>query len=285
MINMKIGELAKRSGITVNAVRYYINLGLLVPKVKNKQYVFNHEDLEDLNTILKLKKLLFPLSDIHKILSLKRVTNLTDRGDIKDYLNFFVRQKEDLQLQRNELDNAINGIKQEMANIQNVIDDNYNKSGVPISMLSLIYCPHCQKQLNLKDAYIENQYILSGEFFCDCGYTAKIKEGILITNGGLISNYDYPDLERSFYINIPASFITLLQKSYNWLLERIDKSKKPCNIVYEDHMNAYFFLYRHIELMDPNCLSISYLINTYEIVKMYKERIDKLDLKLNILLY
>lgn len=279
---MKIGEIARMAGITVNAVRYYINLGLLVPKSRNKQYVFSQEDLEDLHTILKLKKLHFALEDIHKILSLKRVTNLTDRGDIKDYLNFFARQKSALLIERKALDEAISGIKEEMANIQSEIEDNHFKSGVPINMLSLIYCPHCQKPLNLKDAYIENQYVISGAFFCECGYTAEIKEGILVTTGGFISNYDYPDLERSFYKNIPATFITLLQKSYNWLLERIDKAKRPGNVVYEDHMNAYFFLYRHIELMDPDAY---YIVSDkyFEIVKMYKERLDKLNLRLNIL--
>ena len=156
--------------------------------------------------IIKLKSLHFSLNDIHKILSLSRVSNLNDRGDIEDYLKFFLEQKDRLMQERADLDKAISGIKNEIDSIKNSIENHSLKTGVPLSMLGKIYCPHCQKQLNLKDAYIENQYVLSGEFLCDCGYTAKIRDGILCTKGGCISAYDSPDLERSFMKNIPAHF-------------------------------------------------------------------------------
>ena len=282
MNNMKIGEIAKIAGIPINAIRYYINLGLLIPKSKNKQYVFSEEDLQDLQTIIKLKTFHFSLNDIHKIISLKRISNLADRGDIEDYLRFFIDQKNELQQQKKELETAINGLKQEISNIQTLSDNHSCKTGVPLVMLDKIYCPHCQKPLTLKDAYIENQYILSGEFFCNCGYHATIKDGILCTTGGYISPYDYPDLERSFYKNIPAAFISTLQKSYNWLLDHIAEAKPAGKVFFEDHMNAYVFSYRHIELMEKNAQYI--LADKYfEIVKMYKERIDKLNLNLNIL--
>lgn len=280
--DMRIGEIAKIVDIPINSVRYYINMGLLVPQSKNKQYIFDEADLNDLQLILKLKALRFSLNDIHKILSLSRVSNLSDRGDIEDYLRFFLEQKEHLVQERNELDKAIQGIGKEIDDIKNAIDNHSLKTGVPLSMLNKIYCPHCQKQLNLKDAYIENQYVLSGEFLCDCGYSAKIKEGILCTKGGYISTYDYPDLERSFVKSVPAPFVSNLQKSYNWLMEQLAAAKPAGKVVMEDHMNAYAFSYRHIQQMDH---SANYILadKYFEIIKMYKERIDRLNLNLNIL--
>lgn len=279
---MRIGEIAKTVDIPVNSVRYYINMGLLIPQNKNKQYIFNNEDLEDLKLILKLKALRFSLNDIHKILSLNRISNLSDRGDIEDYLQFFMEQKELLTQERAELDKALAGIKNEIEHIKNTIDNHSLKTGVPLSMLSKIYCPHCQKQLNLKDAYIENQYVLSGEFVCNCGYTAKIKEGILCTEGGYISPYDFADLDRSFVKHVPAPFVSTLQKSYNWMLDQIANASPQGKIIMEDHMNAYVFTYRHIEQLEQNA---SYILTDkyFEIVKMYKERIDSLNLNLDIL--
>lgn len=279
---MRIGEIAKAVDIPVNSVRYYINMGLLVPQNKNKQYIFNEEDLQDLQLILKLKTLHFSLNDIHKILSLSRVSNLSDRGDIEDYLQFFLEQKDRLAQERAELDRAIAGLRDEIDHIKTSIENHSLKTGVPLTMLNNIFCPHCQKQLNLKDAYIENQYVLSGEFLCDCGYTAKIKDGILCTKGGYISDYDYPDLERSFVKNVPAPFISNLQKSYNWLLEQLAAANPAGKVVMEDHLNAYAFSYRHIQQMNPTS---NYILadKYFEIVKMYKERIDRLNLNLNIL--
>ncbi|MGI5823960.1 MAG: MerR family transcriptional regulator [Bacillota bacterium] len=279
---MRIGEIAKRVNIPVNSVRYYINMGLLVPQNKNKQYIFNDDDLKDLELIIKLKSLHFSLNDIHKILSLSRVSNLNDRGDIEDYLKFFLEQKDRLVQERTDLEKAISGIKNEIDHIKNSIENHSLKTGVPLSMLSKIYCPHCQKQLNLKDAYIENQYVLSGEFLCDCGYTAKIKDGIICTKGGWISSYDYPDLDRSFMKNIPAPFVSALQKSYNWMLEQLTNIPTDDMVLFEDHMNAYAFSYRHIAQMNPRTKYI--LADKYfEIVKMYKDRIDRLNLNLDIL--
>lgn len=279
---MRIGEIAKKVQIPVNSVRYYVHCGLLVPKNKNKQYLFSKEDQKDLELILKLKALRFSLSDIHNILSLIRVSNLNDRGDIEDYLRFFLEQKERLLQERGALDEAIAGVQKEIDTIKNTIESHPLKTGVPLTMLDKIYCPHCQKRLNLKDAYIENQYVLSGEFLCECGYTAKIRDGILCTKGGRISAYDYPDLGRSFMKNIPATFVSTLQKSYNWMLGQLERMQTSGKVLFEDHMNAYAFTYRHISQMDP---ASQYILadKYFEIVKMYKERIDRLNLNLDIL--
>ena len=45
---MKIGQLGAVFGLQPETVRYYINLGLLIPEVKNGRYVFGEEDLEDM---------------------------------------------------------------------------------------------------------------------------------------------------------------------------------------------------------------------------------------------
>ena len=132
---MRIGEIAKAVDIPVNSVRYYINMGLLVPQNKNKQYIFNEEDLQDLQLILKLKTLHFSLNDIHKILSLSRVSNLSDRGDIEDYLQFFLEQKDRLAQERAELDRAIAGLRDEIDHIKTSIENHSLKTGSFVQLL------------------------------------------------------------------------------------------------------------------------------------------------------
>ena len=55
---MKIGEFAKKYGVTKNTVRYYIEHGLLVPE-SGLQYQFGKQEEEDMELILKMKTQFF----------------------------------------------------------------------------------------------------------------------------------------------------------------------------------------------------------------------------------
>ena len=68
---MKIGELAKSSGVSRATIRFYMENGLLVPNESNGQYTFSKQDEEDLQTILKMKRQQFTLKEIQHYLSLK----------------------------------------------------------------------------------------------------------------------------------------------------------------------------------------------------------------------
>lgn len=70
--NLKIGELAKLTGFTTKAIRYYEVLGLL-PKPQRSESgyrLYSDEDIERLEFIKKAKHLGFSLEDIGDILSL-----------------------------------------------------------------------------------------------------------------------------------------------------------------------------------------------------------------------
>ena len=72
---MKIGQVVQRYGIPVNTLYFYINNGLLVPPRRNSQYVFDPHTLEELEWLLELKELEFPLKTIHRLLSLRRISS------------------------------------------------------------------------------------------------------------------------------------------------------------------------------------------------------------------
>lgn len=70
---MQIGELAKRSGVSVQTVRYYERYGLLrKPERKPSRYrVFGDRDVHHLRFILHSKTLGFTLDEIKHILHLR----------------------------------------------------------------------------------------------------------------------------------------------------------------------------------------------------------------------
>ena len=71
---MKIGQVSRRYGISRDNLYYYINYGLLVPPRRNNQYVFDDDTLQDLEWILELKNMEYSLAEIHRILSLRRIS-------------------------------------------------------------------------------------------------------------------------------------------------------------------------------------------------------------------
>jgi DNA-binding transcriptional MerR regulator len=62
----KIGEVARRTGLTVRALRHYHDLGLVVPSGRSEagHRLYRHEDVESLRHVLSLRALGLSLRDI-----------------------------------------------------------------------------------------------------------------------------------------------------------------------------------------------------------------------------
>lgn len=70
MIALKIGEVARRTGLTVRALRHYDELGLLTPRVRSDggQRLYGAAELERLQRIVSLRQLGFGLEEIGRLL-------------------------------------------------------------------------------------------------------------------------------------------------------------------------------------------------------------------------
>lgn len=71
---MKIGELAKRTGCSVQTIRYYEKEGLLrrPERTEGNFRVYNDGALKDLEFVKHCRSLSIPLSDIKQLLRLKQ---------------------------------------------------------------------------------------------------------------------------------------------------------------------------------------------------------------------
>jgi len=282
---MKISQFANRFGLGINTVRYYVNAGLIVPEKRNGQNIFNEQNLEEMELVLMLKRCGFSIDQIHKTISLTRISNLTTKDDIQDYLAILHEQQDYLMLRSEQLQQSIDDLGKYIDEIQKRGDDvilQSSKCGVPIEFMPYLCCPHCDRSLNFKDTTIINTQIIKAQAICECGYGFKIENGILITEGGFISEYDFPDLDRKFYKDLPASWITLFQKSYNWMYAQWKDMKLKGKIVLENHINCYFFLYTVLNRLDKDVLYI--ISDKYrEIVELYKSLIEIQNPELKIL--
>jgi len=280
---VKIGEFSDMFGLVPETVRYYVNKGLLIPVSKNDRYDFDIVDVDDMRLLLKLKSFRFSLSEIHRIMSLRRLSNFDSKKELMDYIDILNHQKKNMLLEKKEVDSIINAIKNEIASAtgkHNSVEK--RKYGVPLVFLRYFACPKCQSELSVRNCNIEKDHILSGDLICACGFKAEIKNGILIGDSGKISKYDWPDLERNCYRLMNPTLVSYMHRAYHWMLEKLRQKNLKGKVILEDFINNYCFCQTNFELMDKDALYI--VTDKYpEIVAVYKGLIDKLSLEHRII--
>lgn len=71
-VKMKIGEVAKQTGLSVKSIRYYHDIGLVCGERNEAGYrVYRHQDIEALKFVHQCRDLGFSLEDCKSLLGLK----------------------------------------------------------------------------------------------------------------------------------------------------------------------------------------------------------------------
>ena len=278
---MKIGQVVREYGISVNSLYFYINSGLLVPPKRNNQYVFDKRTLDDLTWILELKSMDFPLKTIHRLLSLRRISNLCSEEDRRELEAIYTNHDTQLRKKEEKLALARQNLRHSLSSLM-VHTNNPSQTGVPVSMLSLLCCPRCKKELMMDNVSMSPKFVFHASLYCDCGYTAHIKDGILRTQQTNKSPYDKPDTTRELYRDLPSMTLSLFERSYHWLEGRLEHRPAHGLVWCESYVTAWFFLHNHLELLHPED-SLIVIDKFPETLAAYKEVIDRQGTPCNIL--
>ncbi len=126
---MRIGEFAQKHSLTIDAIRHYMDLELLLPDKKGGHYFFGEKEEIDIEKILELKKLRFSLAEIQRILVYTRVSQLISYEDkiyiknlLHSKLNELKETNQQIKIAMDVLKNKIN----EMSNEENINKDKEN---------------------------------------------------------------------------------------------------------------------------------------------------------------
>lgn len=284
---MKIGELAQMCGIPQATIRYYVRIGMLVPDDSGAQYNFTQREYQDLQLILKMKRQHFNLKEIQDYLVLTRHSNFIEPDTINACLELWNAKRAELYNQITQIQQSIQDINQEILELSNRTVVARRQTGVPLSSLRLLVCPHCGQHLVVDNASIQGNFISSGTLHCanpDCpqGYQASIEHGIVKTGILYTSLYDAPDLKRGLYRNMSPEFSLALQKCYDFINRELEKYNLHGKVLLEANINGYFFLYHHLDKLPEDCICI--VIDKYpEMLEMYKSLVEQMEVKCHIL--
>ena len=90
------------------------------------------------------------------------------------------------------------------------------------------------------------------------------------------------DLEREKYKDLPASVVTMLQRSYNFSFIVFQECSSMTGWLWRRISMNFFYLYTHFRKIENRVLFI--ITDRYpQVLRMYKERIEYLKLDLDIL--
>lgn len=279
---MRIGQVSKKYNISIDNIYYYINYGLLVPQRPKGQYVFDEQTLKDLELVLELKEMKFSLKEIHMILSLYRISGLAVTQDIEDLRKIYNDKLKELKTEKKLLEKNMNKLEDKIVELDAMLPELKPEIGLPINMLDYLCCPECGGAFTMEDVSMDLKYIFSGKLNCSCGYSASIKNGVLLTPNKNKDVYDTPDIERKLYKDLPPSLISLFQRSFNWMLEKLSGMDLSGKVVLETYINAWFFMHNHQQYLDPKGKYI--VVDKYpEMLYMYKNLMEKQGYNLDIL--
>ena len=225
---MKIGAFAAKFGIKQVTIRYYVKKGLLNPIKKRTYYEYNQTCVEDMEKILRLKRMNFTLDEIAMYLAYLRLNYSRTFSSKREIMDLLRKKMRSVDASINELMAAREEIQQLLQEVSEMVDIPRHESpgrggiGFPVAFTKRLICPDCQKPLSLNSDRIVNNDVISGDLRCDCGYTATIKDGVVTFEGS--TNEDFyegkpapiqPDQ------NYSPAFINTAYSAVDWLKEQV----------------------------------------------------------------
>lgn len=281
---MRIGKFAEKNNVSIDTIRHYMDLGLIIPEKKGGQYYFDEICEKDFLDIKYFKQMGFKLSDIKKIFIFKKLGNLTNYQKDEYYKTIFLNKFETVEKEINELQ----AIKERLAeNIENLSQNLKHKStitGIDLNLINILKCFKCKNKLLLDNGEIKNNQIINGTLKCKCGEEYIIEDGILIVGNKheKTKSYRKNNTIGEYISSTDECYIESLYNGLEWIRKKFlcyDFSNKK---ILELGSGMGFFLRAFYSDLPDNCVYIA-IDNDIEAHKFLKKMIEYSDIKKNII--
>ncbi|AZU61619.1 MerR family transcriptional regulator [Neobacillus mesonae] len=255
---MRIGKFGQVNGLTIDTIRHYMDLGLIVPEKKGGQYFFDEVCQKDLEHILELKGMGFSLNEIKTISHYKNFGQLTPYEEDTYYQSLFLDKYENLEHEINNLMKAKKKLKLKLDELSAKTLESSSKMGIDLTLLGMLTCHHCNSLLTLKEGVINRNQIISGKLPCNCGEEYLIESGILMA-GKQFKTKNRNRLENSIskYIHeTDPLFLENLNKCLQWSKRKLEQMDLHQKVVMELGTGIGFFLRNVYQSLPEDCLYI-----------------------------
>ncbi len=279
---MRTGDFAKKYCLSPNGVRYYVEQGLISPGIKNGQYDFDSNCIFDMDKIVRLKQMHFSLNEINKIFHLLRLAQYSNNQESHQiFMDIFVNKKEELHKEILLIEESIEQIENYILH-NDYIREKGDESGIPIKCIDLLVCPKCKGSLSFLNTEIFKNQILAGQIRCECGYEARINNGILVGTQNSKLNMEWCYLENLISEH-SLDYIKLETKAYYKVKEMFKGILKQTDLVIISsggYAGGFICTYSDLFSEDTTFIIVDQYLDTLAHIK---EQLGVLNTKFNIL--
>ena len=117
----RIGDLADQFGITLRALRFYEDKGLITPQRSGTTRLYSYRDRARLKLILLGRKVGFSLREVKQLLDLYNPSE-ANATQLRATLEKTAKQQDKLIAQRNAIDEAISELHKLMSTVSNLLE-------------------------------------------------------------------------------------------------------------------------------------------------------------------
>lgn len=257
---MKIGQFSKLFEISTDTVRYYVELGLIIPQKKGGQYDYDQTCEIIMNQILTYKKLGFKLSEIKDLIAYEQVGKLLNYKKTTNYQNIINRRYSQVLNEYKKLENTL----KELSKIKdNVIVEEKNSIviGLPFWGLDYLFCSKCNSKYSLAEGRIEQNQIMEGRLECSCHNDLTIEDGIICSKSRNTKNpitFENAQYILDHYVEkTNAKYIEKIRHSLDWTSKHAPLTKFSGQTIVELGSGLGFYLRNNLDSLPEDSVYIA----------------------------
>ena len=273
---MRIGQFGKVNEISIDAIRHYMDLGLIVPEKQGGHYVFDMGCQKDLELILDLKGMGFHLNEIKMIFHYKNFGQFAEYERDAFYQSLFLDKYEKLEQEIKNLIEMKDRLKGKVDQLSTSSSGSSNTLGIDLSVLDILKCNKCDEPLTLQDGIIKKNQIVEGKLTCDCDQVYLIESGILRVGSVIESNN-----QISLLNNIPEYiqetdplYLENMNKGLHWSKRKLGQIDLHKKVILELGSGVGFFLRNMYQELPEDCLyiAVDHNLERHQFLKSLLER-------------
>lgn len=256
---MKIGKFGEVNNLSIDTIRHYMDLSLIIPEKKGGHYFFDEYCQTDLELIIHYKDLGFSLNEIKELFFYKNLAKSMNYEKDIFYQSLFKLKYDKMEQEIELLEKKRDKLKGVLHDLLLTNETSNTIIGIDLSILHLLTCSKCRQKLILQDGIINNNQITEGKLICNCGEEYIITSGI-ITAGKSFKANERTSLEDTIsdYIHeTDNAYLENMLKEGEWTKKKLIHLDLNNKLILDIGSGLGFFLRSIYEELPEDCLYIA----------------------------
>lgn len=256
---MKIGKFGEVNNLSIDTIRHYMDLSLIIPEKKGGHYFFDEYCQTDLELIIHYKDLGFSLNEIKELFFYKNLAKSMNYEKDIFYQSLFKLKYDKMEQEIELLEKKRDKLKGVLHDLLLTNETSNTIIGIDLSILHLRTCSKCRQKLILQDGIINNNQITEGKLICNCGEEYIITSGI-ITAGKSFKANERTSLEDTIsdYIHeTDNAYLENMLKEGEWAKKKLIHLDLNNKLILDIGSGLGFFLRSIYEELPEDCLYIA----------------------------